>query len=49
MKRRDAIKALGAAAIVSQVGLSKPARAQVKLRYSNASNSGYLANVVMTE
>jgi TRAP-type C4-dicarboxylate transport system substrate-binding protein len=49
MKRREAIKAIGAAAIVSQVGLSKPARAQVKLRYSNASNAGYLANVVMTE
>lgn len=49
MKRRDAIKAIGAAAIVSQVGLSKPARAQVKLRYSNASNAGYLANIVMTK
>jgi len=49
MKRRQALKALGAAAIVSQVGLSKPARAQVKLRYSNASNAGYLANIVMTE
>jgi len=49
MKRRQALKALGAAAIVSQVGLSKPARAQVKLRYSNASNSGYLANIVMQE
>ena len=50
MKRRQAIKAIGAAAIVSQVGLSKPAQAQaVKLRYANASNAGYLANVVMTE
>jgi TRAP-type C4-dicarboxylate transport system substrate-binding protein len=49
MKRRQALKALGAAAIVSQVGLSRPARAQVKLRYSNASNAGYLANIVMTE
>ena len=49
MKRRQVIKAIGAAAIVSQVGLSKPARAQVKLRYANASNSGYLANIVMTE
>lgn len=49
MKRREAVKALGAAAIVSQLGLSKPARAQVKLRYANASNAGYLANVVMTE
>jgi TRAP-type C4-dicarboxylate transport system substrate-binding protein len=49
MKRRQALKAIGAAAIVSQVGLSKPARAQVKLRYSNASNAGYLANIVMTE
>jgi hypothetical protein len=50
MKRREAIKAIGAAAIVSQVGLSKPAQAQaVKLRYANASNAGYLANVVMTE
>jgi TRAP-type transport system periplasmic protein len=47
LKRRQAIKAIGAAAIVSQVGLSKPARAQVKLRYSNASNAGYLANIVM--
>jgi len=49
MKRRQALKAIGAAAIVSQVGLSRPARAQVKLRYSNASNAGYLANIVMTE
>jgi len=49
MKRRQALKAIGAAAIVSQVGLSKPAQAQVKLRYSNASNAGYLANIVMTE
>jgi TRAP-type transport system periplasmic protein len=49
MKRRQALKAIGAAAIVSQVGLSKPARAQVKLRYANASNAGYLANIVMTE
>jgi TRAP-type C4-dicarboxylate transport system substrate-binding protein len=49
MKRRQALKAIGAAAIVSQAGLSKPARAQVKLRYSNASNAGYLANIVMTE
>jgi TRAP-type C4-dicarboxylate transport system substrate-binding protein len=49
VKRRQALKAIGAAAIVSQVGLSKPARAQVKLRYSNASNAGYLANIVMTE
>src|SRR5678810_33547 len=49
VKRREALKAIGAAAIVSQVGLSKPAQAQVKLRYSNASNAGYLANVVMTE
>jgi TRAP-type transport system periplasmic protein len=49
MKRREALKAIGAAAIVSQVGLSKPARAQVKLRYSNASNAGYLANIVMQE
>lgn len=47
--RRTALKTLGAAAIVSQVGLSKPARAQVKLRYANASNAGYLANIVMTE
>lgn len=47
--RRSALKAIGAAAIVSQVGLSKPARAQVKLRYANASNAGYLANIVMTE
>jgi TRAP-type C4-dicarboxylate transport system substrate-binding protein len=49
MKRRQALKAIGAAAIVSQVGLSRPAQAQVKLRYSNASNAGYLANIVMTE
>ncbi|TAK81223.1 MAG: TRAP transporter substrate-binding protein [Betaproteobacteria bacterium] len=49
LKRRRAIKAIGAAAIVSQVGLSKLARAEVKLRYSNASNAGYLANIVMTE
>ncbi len=49
MKRREALKAIGAAAIVSQLGLSKPARAQVKLRYSNASNAGYLANIVMQE
>jgi TRAP-type C4-dicarboxylate transport system substrate-binding protein len=49
MKRRQALKAIGSAAIVSQLGLSKPARAQVKLRYSNASNAGYLANIVMTE
>ena len=49
MKRRAALKAIGAAAIVSQVGLSRPARAQVKLRYSNASNAGYLANIVMQE
>lgn len=49
MKRRQALKAIGAAAIVSQVGLSRPARAQVKLRYSNASNAGYLANIVMQE
>jgi len=49
MKRRAALKAIGAAAIVSQVGLSKPARAQVKLRYANSSNAGYLANIVMTE
>jgi len=49
MKRRQALKAIGAAAIVSQVGLSQPARAQVKLRYSNASNAGYLANIVMQE
>ncbi len=49
MKRREAIKAIGAAAIASQVGLSKPAKAQVKLRYSNASNAGYLANIVMTK
>jgi TRAP-type transport system periplasmic protein len=49
MKRRQALKALGAAAIVSQAGLSRPARAQVKLRYSNASNAGYLANIVMQE
>jgi TRAP-type C4-dicarboxylate transport system substrate-binding protein len=48
-KRRTAVKAIGAAAIVSQVGLSRPARAQVKLRYANASNAGYLANVVMQE
>ena len=48
-KRRTVVKAIGAAAIVSQVGLSKPARAQVKLRYSNASNAGYLANIVMQE
>src|SRR2546430_301368 len=49
MKRRQALKAIGAAAIVSEVGLSRPARAQVKLRYSNASNAGYLANIVMQE
>ena len=49
LKRRTAVKAIGAAAIVSQAGLSKPARAQVKLRYSNASNAGYLANIVMQE
>ena len=49
MKRREALKAISAAAIVSQVGLSRPAQAQVKLRYSNASNAGYLANIVMTE
>ena len=49
LKRRTAVKALGAAAIVSQVGLSRPARAQVKLRYANASNAGYLANIVMQE
>jgi len=49
MKRRQALKAIGAAAIVSQLGLSKPARAQVKLRYANASNAGYLANIVMQE
>jgi len=49
LNRRAAIKAIGAAAIVSQVGLSKPARAQVKLRYANASNAAYLANVVMQE
>ena len=49
LKRRTAVKAIGAAAIVSQVGLSKPARAQVKLRYANASNAGYLANIVMQE
>ena len=49
MQRRQALKAIGAAAIVSQVGLSKPARAQVKLRYSNAANAGYLTNIVMTE
>jgi len=49
LKRRKAVQAIGAAAIVSQVGLSKPARAQVKLRYANASNPGYLANIVMTE
>jgi TRAP-type transport system periplasmic protein len=49
MKRRQALKAIGAAAIVSQVGLSKPAKAQVKLRYANASNPGYLANIVMQE
>ena len=48
-KRRTALKVIGAAAIVSQVGLSKPARAQVKLRYANASNAGYLANIVMQE
>jgi TRAP-type transport system periplasmic protein len=48
-KRRTAVKAIGAAAIVSQAGLSKPARAQVKLRYANASNAGYLANIVMQE
>jgi hypothetical protein len=47
MKRRQALKAIGAAAIVSQVGLSRPARAQVKMRYANASNAGYLANIVM--
>lgn len=47
--RRAALKVLGATAIVSQVGLSKPAKAQVKLRYANASNAGYLANIVMTE
>lgn len=47
--RRTALKTLGAAAIVSQVGLSKPAKAQVKLRYANASNAGYLANIVMDE
>jgi TRAP-type transport system periplasmic protein len=49
LNRRKAVKAIGAAAIVSQVGLSKPARAQVKLRYANASNAGYLANIVMQE
>lgn len=49
MKRRTALQAIGAAAIVSQLGLSKPARAQVKLRYANASNPGYLANIVMQE
>jgi TRAP-type transport system periplasmic protein len=48
-KRRTVVKAISAAAVVSQVGLSKPARAQVKLRYSNASNAGYLANIVMQE
>lgn len=47
--RRKALKTLGATAIVSQVGLSKPAQAQVKLRYANASNAGYLANIIMTE
>jgi TRAP-type transport system periplasmic protein len=45
--RRNFLSGLGAAAIVSQVGLSKPARAQVKLRYANASNAGYLGNIVM--
>ncbi len=49
LKRRTALKTIGAAAIVSQLGLSRPARAQVKLRYSNASNAGYLANIVMQE
>lgn len=49
LKRRNALKTIGAAAIVSQIGLSKPARAQVKLRYSNASNAGYLGNIVMQE
>ena len=47
--RRRIVQGIGAAAIVSQVGLSKPARAQVKLRYANASNAGYLANIVMQE
>lgn len=47
--RRNTLKVIGATAIVSQVGLSKPAKAQVKLRYANASNAGYLANIVMTE
>lgn len=49
LKRRQVVKSIGAAAIVSQVGLSKPARAQVKLRYGNASNAQYQANVVMTQ
>ena len=44
-KRRTVVKAIGAAAIVSQVGLSKAARAQVKLRYSNASNAGSVRTV----
>ncbi len=48
-KRRQIVKSIGAAAIVSQVGLSKPARAQVKLRYGNASNAQYQANIVMTQ
>lgn len=48
-KRRQVVKGLGAAAIVSQVGLSKPARAQVKLRYGNASNAQYQANVFMDQ
>jgi TRAP-type C4-dicarboxylate transport system substrate-binding protein len=47
--RRRLVNGIGAAAIVSQVGLSKPARAQVKLRYANASNAQYQANVVMTQ
>ncbi len=45
--RRSILKGFGAAAIVSQLGLSKPAKAQVKLRYANASNAQYHANVVM--
>jgi len=44
-RRQFGTGAVAAAAIVSSVGLSKPAKAKVMLKFGNAANEAYLGNI----
>lgn len=46
-RRQFGAGAVAAAAIVSSVGLSKPAKAKVMLKFANAANENYLGNIFM--